>query len=313
MKTIHVVTALLILTVLVFGNVYAQDVEIGIAWLKSSSMADRVMAGLEKSLKELGPQIKIEYQKEVGDEETYVNVIKRFQSEKDGMVLLRSTGAEYLAKNPPSIPTFIGACNDPKQLGAINDLAAPEGNITGVTYALKIEAQFEVFSAVLPKIKSILLLMEEGHPGTKIDQEQTKSICKKLKIDYSEKICKTKEDIIQAVKNVDPDISAIIIGSEALIMDNTKDIAANAGNIPLLAYSTKPVKDGALCGLAADDNKLGIMLGESIVDVLVNGKQIKDVPVKFDQKPQISINIKAAEKLGLEIPYSILEGAIIIE
>ena len=69
----------------------------------------------------------------------------------------------------------------------------------------------------------------------------------------------------------------------------------------------------ALCGVVADDVKLGGMLAESVVDVLVKGKAIKDVPVKTDPKPRLVINIATAKRLGLEISFEILETAKIIE
>jgi putative ABC transport system substrate-binding protein len=47
--------------------------------------------------------------------------------------------------------------------------------------------------------------------------------------------------------------------------------------------------------------------------VLIDGKAISDVPVKTDPKPVFYLNGKTAEKLGMEIPYHILEAATIIE
>ena len=81
----------------------------------------------------------------------------------------------------------------------------------------------------------------------------------------------------------------------------------------MLSYSSKPVSAGALGGFVADDEKLGLILAESMADVLVNKKAVKEVPVKVDPNPKFFINVKTAEKLKLEIPYSILEIATIIE
>ena len=82
---------------------------------------------------------------------------------------------------------------------------------------------------------------------------------------------------------------------------------------PSLSYSSKSVKSGALGGFAADDEKLGYMLAKSVIDVLKNGRAVKDVPVKVDPEPKFFLNAKAAEKLEIEIPFNILESATVIE
>ena len=229
------------------------------------------------------------------------------------MLVLRSNGAKWLAKNTPSIPTFVGGCNHPGLLGAVNNLDAPEGNITGVTYYLPVRAQFEIFQAIIPNLNSVLLLVEKGHPGAEIDRNGTREAAAELGIKYSEKVCATESDVIAAVKQAQGNVSAIIIGNQALILDATKNIVAAAGQTPVLAYSKKPVIDGAFGGFAADDTKLGYLLAESVVDVLVNGKAIATVPVKVDPAPGFYVNTTTIEKLGIEIPYETLESATLVQ
>jgi putative ABC transport system substrate-binding protein len=67
--------------------------------------------------------------------------------------------------------------------------------------------------------------------------------------------------------------------------------------------------DGALCGLVADDVKLGGMLAESVVNVLLKKASIHQTPVKVDSQPQLLINTDTAERIGLAIPFEILESA----
>jgi len=50
-----------------------------------------------------------------------------------------------------------------------------------------------------------------------------------------------------------------------------------------------------------------------VVDVLKKGEAVKNVPVKVDPKPKFYVNPKTAENLGIEIPYSILETASVIQ
>lgn len=292
---------------------YAVAKDIGVAWEGKSGMANRVTDGFEKGMKEFAPDIGIEYQKDLPSIEEVAVFASKWQKEKDGMVILRSSGAKWLGNNPPSIPTFIGGCNNPTELGAVKDLQAPEGNITGVTYFLPVDTQFEIFQAVIPNLDSVALLLEKGHPSSVIDQEGTKAVCDKLGIKYNETFCASPEEAINATKQFKGNVSAIILGNQALLLDNAAKIVEAAESTPVLAYSANPVKVGALGGFVADDVKLGYLLAQSVTDVLVNGKAVKEVPVKVDPEPKFFINVKTAERLGIEVPYKILETATLIE
>ncbi len=295
------------------GVTVAGATEIGVAWSGKSGMANRVAAGFEQGMKEKAPDINIEYQKELGTIDELAQVAGKWEKEKNGMVLLRSNAAKWLGQNPPTIPTFIGGCNNPSQLGAVKDLNAPEGNITGVTYYLPVDSQFEIFQAIIPDLKSVLLLLGAKNPSALIDQAETKAICEKLGIEYHEKLCETKDDAIKAVDAFKGKVSVIIIGNQALNIDNAENIVKAAGNTPVLSYSSKPVKAGALGGFVADDQKLGYMLAESVVAVLKDGKAIKAVAVKVDPEPKFYINAKTAEALKINIPYAILETATVLQ
>ena len=291
----------------------ASATEIGVAWAGKAGMANRVAAGFEQGMKELAPDIKIEYQKELGTMDDLALVATKWEKEKNGMVLIRSNAAKWLAQHSPAIPTFIGGCNNPTELGAIKNLQAPEGNITGVTYFLPVDSQFEIFKAIIPNMQSVLLLLEKNHPSAVVDQAGTKTVCEKLGMTYHEKLCDTREDAIAGVNEFKGKVSVIIIGNQALNIDNAENIVKAAGTTPVLSYSSKPVSAGALGGFVADDEKLGYMLAESVVAVLKNGKAIKEVPVKVDPEPKFYVNARTAESLKIEIPFAILEAATVIQ
>lgn len=303
----------LLISVFLTNSAFSGNVKLGVAWMGKSDMTLRVVKGMDQALNELAPEIEVEYQKELKGLEALASVLKRFQAEKSGMVALRSNAASYLGQHPPTIPTFIGGCNHPVQLGAVRNMDAPEGNITGVTYAIPYMTKFETFAKVLPNIKSLLILHEDGHASTELDRQGTQAVCKQMNIQYNEVVSKKLEDSLEAVKKARESVDVIVIGSNALNFDNGAAIVAAAGMIPVISYTKRPVLDGVLCGLAADDVKLGQLLGQSIVDVLVKGKAIKAVPIKTDPDPQFYINTKTAKKLGLEIPYEVLNLANLVD
>jgi putative ABC transport system substrate-binding protein len=108
-------------------------------------------------------------------------------------------------------------------------------------------------------------------------------------------------------------VSVIIIGTQAMVFDNTGKIIDAAGKTPVFAYSEKPIKNGALGGYVADDEKLGRMIAEQVIEVLVKKKPMKDVPFRFDTEPVFYLNGKTYTRLGLEIPAGVLGAAKIVQ
>ncbi len=295
------------------GDAPAGEYKIGVTWQGKSGMAKRVFQGVRDVIETNAPEISIELRQALPNEQALHQVATRFQKEKTAMVILRSSGVAYLKKHPVSIPTFIGGCNDPVELGLVSNKDAPSGLITGVTYAVSYDMHFEMFKQLLPHLRSILLLTEDGHPGSLVDRKGTKAASKRFGLAYNEASCSTIEDAIEAVKRYSKSVDAIIIGNQALLFDNALDIIVAAKNTHVLSYTKRPVYDGALFALSVDDVKLGRMLGKSIIDVVIHKKSIETIPIKYDQHPKLYLNIDVVRKEGRQIPFDILYGAEIVE
>ena len=310
LKVLSVSLSILLFNLPAFGQAKKK---IGVVWSGKSGMTKRVMKGFDERIKEVAPDLQIQYDKELKDMDALAKVVGQYQSSKlDGMLVLRSTGAKYLGKNPPSIPAFIGGCNHPTPLGAVKNINSPEGNITGVSYFLEYETPFEIFQAINPKMKNILFVLEDGHPSSDVDQMESEKLCAKNKYTCTFKRIKGEGDVKGLIDSHRSKIDTIIMGNQAKVFDNVKSVIAAAKNIPVLSFSDKPVVDGALVGFVADDHKLGRMLADSVKSVVIDGKKISDVPIKFDPKPKFKINEKAISKLNLKVPYVILKEATIV-
>jgi putative ABC transport system substrate-binding protein len=209
----------------------------------------------------------------------------------------------------------VGATNNPLYLGAVNSLSAPQRNVTGVTYFIPYENRFRVIKSLFPDIKSLALLVQNGHPSAPIDQQGTKAQCRLLNIAYHEVVVSTPEELIQKAGDLADKVDLFVIGNQALIIDNTVSLLAvsNKSKTPIFSYADKAVKSGAVAGLSADDWKLGTMLADSVIAVVVNGKPVSSVPVKMDPEPKLLINKAMMGSLGLSFPPDVLTKAEVIQ
>jgi len=298
----------------VFGTAAADQKEIAVIWEGKSRMTTNVAMGLLPGLRQLAPDLKVTLYRELKDMPAAENIFRECEPRVDGIVFLRSSGAQFLATADPRIPCFVGGCNNPQELGTIKNLNAPEGKITGVTYFIPYEKRFEIIRNLFPNTKRIGLLAEKGHASTPIEQQGAREQCDRLGITYNEVIASNLKELLDGTRQLSGRVDLFIITSTRLVMDNIVNLlpVLNPAKIPTFSFAEEPVKAGAVAGVAADDAKLGKFLAESVVDVVVKGKPVSQVPVKTDPDPRITINETMMNSLGLKFPDSLLKKAELV-
>lgn len=303
-------------TILLFPVLAQEQVskKVGITWYgDKSEMSLRVMKGYTERLKEKGAPIDNECKFNLPDEATTVELYNKFMKEKDAVIICRSVGAKFLKKFPPSIPAFFGAANDPVALGAMTDSSKPE-LFTGVTYAIPAIDQLKIFVRIFPKAKNIAFIFDPKHPSGPIELEQTRSACKELGLTLVEAPASTVPDMLKSVKEIVSTVDFLVIGNQANVMDNAEKLKLIIGKTPLLSYAERPIKSkAALCGMVADDIKLGRILADMVISVLIDGKKIGEVPVATDPAPRFVVNMSMVKELGVVIPEEIMAEAEKVE
>lgn len=292
----------------------AAEKSVGILWFGKSGLAKQVMTGFIKQMSEKAPEVKLEFKPDLPNSEAAAPIYAEWQKSKSVIVFLRSNGATYMKKNPPQVPGLVGACNNPQELGVVEKLEAPEGNITGVSYYIPIASQLAVYKQIFPNLKTIGLLLEKGHPSTPIESAGTQAACPALGLTCVEAICADKTELLQKTKELAEKCDLLIIGTQSLILDNCKAMLPVAGEKPVVSYSDKPIEQhAALCGLAADNSKLGQMLADSAIALINEGKKVSEVPVKFDPEPQFLVCPALLERYKVELPEALKAKAVFVK
>ncbi len=296
------------------GTAAAQKKKIAIIWDTKSEMVNRVVMGFLAKLRGLSPDLEVKQYRQPKDMKEAEQVFLQCEGTMDGIVFLRSTGAQFLAIVDPKVPCFMGACTNPTELGVITNLNAPEGKVTGVTYFIPYEKRFEIIKSLFPTVKKIGILIEKGDPSGRLEAQGTRVQCARSGINYKEVVATDLNSLIEGTRKLAPTVDLVIISNSRLIMDNITNLLPifNVTKTPTFSFADAPVEAGVVAGVAADDMKLGGFLAESVVDVVVKGKPISQVPVKMDPDPRISINEAMMRSLGLKFPEAILRNAQLV-
>ena len=76
--------------------------------------------------------------------------------------------------------------------------------------------------------------------------------------------------------------------------------AANLQKIPVFVSDTDAVKLGALAALGPNQYEIGVQTGNIIANIL-NGKDMKKMPIEYPKNTELFINLDAAKILGIEV------------
>ncbi len=312
MKKLAIVI-ILTLGICLSGIALAKEYKIGVLWTKDASLYDGIWKGFTEKTKLLKLNINLEIINAKGKEENMEKALKKFESEKKDLLITMGTKALVFAvKHGCKLPILATGCQDPVGLGLAKSHEKPGGNLTAVTYVVPVEKQLKLFKMLIPSLKKIGLIYYSKNAASKVEVPQTEEAAQKLHLDLvlSSFDENTKEARQKAVKKlISEKVDAIIIPTNAELYDHMDEIIEISGNTPILAYTTKAVKNGAIATLAANLKEVGAIVADKAKEILVDGKNPGDIPIGFVKKPELWVNIKAIKRIRLKIKPSVLSLA----
>ncbi|MBR5755009.1 MAG: ABC transporter substrate-binding protein [Erysipelotrichaceae bacterium] len=201
-------------------------------------------------------------------------------------------------------PVVFAAVSDPLAAELVDSLERPGGNITGTSDYLDTEAVMNLMLALNPDIQKVGLLYDVSQDSSTSAIRQAKEFLSAKGIEVIEKTGTNVDEIRLACQ------ALITSGAEAVFTpsDNTVMTAElsiyedllNAG-IPHYAGADSFALNGAFVGYGVDYAYLGKATADMVYDILVNGKDPAELPVKTFDNGIVTINNQAMEALGLDI------------
>ena len=84
---------------------------------------------------------------------------------------------------------------------------------------------------------------------------------------------------------------------------------ANDAKIPLFGHSAENVRQGAMAALMVTERDLGTQAGRMIAKIL-RGTKSTSIPPEFSIRPQLFVNVSAAQKQGVVLTEATLKSAV---
>lgn len=296
-----------------------EKISIGISQITEHPALDSSRDGFLDALKEKGyddgKNMDIDIQLAQGDMALTKTISDNFISQEKDLILAISTqSAQSALQSTSEIPILFTAITDPVLARLVKDMEAPDGNITGTTDMAPIDKQLELGKRLFPNTKKVGVIYNTSEVNSQVQVDKAKEISKNMKIDIVDIPVTNSSEIESALNAKIKEIDFLFLPSDNLIASSMPIISKIAvkNKVGTIGVDEPMVKNGALACEGVDYYKLGYETGLMAVDIL-DGKDIKDIPVSTLKETQLTINERTAKELGLDIPEELLNKGNIIK
>ena len=307
-STVVILALVLSLSALAFAE--GETYKVGICNFVDDASLNQIIANICSQLAAIGEEKGVTFEISEDNCNTDANVmnqiIANFIADKvDLMVGVATPVAMGMqaATEDNAIPVVFAAVSDPVGAGLVDTLEAPGANLTGTSDYLDTNAVMNLIFAADPEADLIGLLYNVGEDSSTAPIAAAKAYLDEKGVKYVERTGTTVDEVMLAAEALVSDgVDAVFTPTDNTIM--TAELAiyetfAEAG-IPHYTGADSFALNGAFLGYGVDYANLGVETGNTVADILLNGKNPGEVPVMTFDNGTATVNTDICALLGLD-------------
>jgi putative ABC transport system substrate-binding protein len=284
-----------------------------IGWLSYLAQPDPALDLLRQGLGELGYREGTSYvivsRFADADFKRLPALVEELAAERIDVLVTRGPSSDFAKAARDRVPVVFAFSGDPVLSGFGDSLRKPGRNMTGITFmAMELSAKrIEFLKELLPGAKRIALLSNPEHSGELNEYKVSEDTAQRLGATITRHLVRSGQelqDAYAAIRASRPD--AMIVFPDSLTLARRAEIAefAAAAAIPCMYGWTEFVEAGGLIsyGPALTENFKRLAL---FVDKILKGEAAGGIPIEQVQRIALSLNMRAARALKLNVPGSI--------
>jgi len=279
-----------------------------------AGLVEAFAKGLRGMGYEDGKTVKVEYRWADGQYDRLPLMTAAFVRDQVAVIAAVGTPAVAAAKaTAAAIPIVFTTIADPVQIGFVGSLNSPGGNITGVTLlAVEIGPKLlEMLRSVVPSATAIALLVNPANPNFEMQSKSTQEAARRLGLDLHVLNATAERDFdIVFARLRELKASALIIAQDVHFNAECARLAALSvrHEIPAIYPLPEFAAAGGLFSYGASRSDAWQQAGVYVGRIL-KGEKPAELPVVQPTKFELSINLRTARALGLNVPTSLLASA----
>jgi putative tryptophan/tyrosine transport system substrate-binding protein len=242
------------------------------------------------------------------------DAVRELLPETDVLVTWTTMGGVAAKKLATTIPVVFLAVGAPVDIGLVQSLNHPGGNMTGVTFEAAIETyakRLQILTQIVPNLERVAVLRTIGDPNVTFAMKSVVQAAPALKVSLQLIDIKTADELPNAFEMMKSlKAQALLVISSAVTYGASKQIAelAFANHLPSCSPFREEVVAGGLVSLGPD---MEVMAGQgaALVNKIIKGAKPSELPVEQPSRYEMFVNIITAKTFGLILPETFLSRA----
>jgi putative tryptophan/tyrosine transport system substrate-binding protein len=212
-----------------------------------------------------------------------------------------------------TVPIVFVSVVDPVGGGLIGTLARPGGNTTGfMLFEYSLSGKWlELLKQIAPRLTRVAVVRDAANPSGLAEFGVIQAVAQSLRVEVSAVIVRDASEIERAVAVLARSANAglIVTGSASASIGHDLIIALAAQHkLPAVYTQKSDVTRGGL--MFYGPNRVDqFRRAAGYVDRILKGEKPADLPVQAPTKYELTINLKTAKALGLDVPATLLARA----
>jgi len=232
--------------------------------------------------------------------------------QKVDVILAITTPATAAAQQATdSIPIVFTLVTDPVGAGFVESWKQPGGTITGLSDANPDSRRLQLLKEMIPDLDSVYMPLDTSIQAVAAALEDVAPTAEDLGVELVTVEVHTPEDVQQSIADIPENVDAVFLLPDV----TTNEFLAEYGAAALergLPFSTTMTDEteNVLMSFGVEFYPSGEQAARLVSQVL-RGTKPGDLPVESIEF-SLMVNLKTAEKLGLEVPSAVLSQADLI-
>jgi putative tryptophan/tyrosine transport system substrate-binding protein len=227
------------------------------------------------------------------------------------VIVVFGIAARVVKQQTRTIPIVFVAAGDPVEGGLVENIARPEGNITGFTNVFPSVGGklVDLLKAVAPQISRIAIVSDVGLARAPPTLPAVEEAAREMGIEAVRIAARTPAEVHVAIQEFAerPNGGLLVIPPMGPLEGHIIDLAAWY-KLPSIGLSRVEAEVGTLLSYGSDNISV-LKDAATYVDRILHGAKVRDLPVQLASKFEPVVNLKTAKKIGLDVPPALLAVA----
>jgi putative tryptophan/tyrosine transport system substrate-binding protein len=242
------------------------------------------------------------------------DAIRGLIAEIDLLVAWGTIGAVAAKNVAGSLPVVFLTVGAPVEVGLVQSLSRPGGNMTGITFEAATETygkRLQLLKEILPKLRNVAVLAAEGDANVAFAMQSLDKAAPELRVTLTRFGLRPGDDLAAKFRQMEQSgAEGLIVIAGALTYVKGNEIAelALAHRLPSCHAFYETVRAGGLVSLGPDIPAMA-QQGAVYIDKIIHGAKPGELPVQQPTHYVLHINLQTAKRLGVEVSPSLLARA----